>query len=94
MGKQALGFQVTHTWCRECAPEGVRDFCAPLREGDDYGVPYACDVCDARLVPCNHKWGAWNRWYSGGSFRVCEKDGCGETERSDREIPAGAGAMR
>jgi hypothetical protein len=32
-------------------PEGLRDFYPPMREGDDRGVPYICDVCNQQLKP-------------------------------------------
>lgn len=79
--KAVLGWRVTTTLCRECASEGMRDFHPPLREGDDHGVPYHCDSCDQKLVPCEHQWSIWRPWYAGGEFRLCERDGCGEVER-------------
>jgi hypothetical protein len=47
--KRAIGWTITQTYCCECAPEGLREFYPPLREGDDHGVPYICDVCDKKL---------------------------------------------
>lgn len=79
--KRPIGYAVTRYWCRKCAPEGIRDYYSPMREGDDYGVPYDCDVCEGPLLPCDHEWGEWHPWYSGGEFRSCDKDGCGEMER-------------
>lgn len=80
---QPIGYQVTRTYCRACAPEGLREFHEPMREGDDHGVPYCCDTCDEPLLPCDHEWGPWHRWYTGeGSFRACTRDYCSEIERS------------
>lgn len=83
-----LGFQITSTWCRTCAPEGITESYAPLREGDDHGVPYDCDICGKPLLPCEHEWSKWHPWYEGGSWRYCTKDACEEIERSDREAAA------
>ncbi len=83
--KRPIGYQVTSTWCRECAPEGVSDSYPPLREGDDHGVPYRCDICDRPLTPCEHEFGEWRPWWCGGEFRICDKDACGETEHRDAQ---------
>jgi hypothetical protein len=79
--RRPLGFQITQTWCREHAPEGVRDCYAPLREGDDHGVPYHCDACDAELLPCEHTWSDWGPWFDGGEWRSCSQPHCSEIER-------------
>lgn len=49
--KRPIGYQITSTYCREHAPGGLVDFYQPMREGEDYGVPYRCDVCDQELNP-------------------------------------------
>lgn len=85
-GRRPIGYEVTRTWCRVCAPEGVVEFSTPLREGEDLGVPYVCDDCGTVLAPCEHEWSSWRPYFSGGEFRLCDKDGCGEMER--REQPA------
>lgn len=79
--RSAIGYTVTYVWCRDCAPEGVRDYHEPMREGDDWGVAYRCDTCDAELKPCEHKWGEWFDAYGGGQMRGCDE--CGGSERSD-----------
>lgn len=85
MSKPPIGYMVTQTWCRECAPEGVRDYHTPMREGDDHGVPYSCDVCGEDLLPCAHEWNDWRPAFTprGGSpqqVRFCTAGGCGEAE--------------
>jgi len=76
-----IGYRVTLTYCRECAPEGVRDFYPPLREGD-LGW---CDTCGEELRPCEHEWSEWRPWWCGGEFRICDKDACGDTEHRDAD---------
>jgi hypothetical protein len=49
--KRPVGYQVTQTYCREHAPDGLVDLYEPIREGVDYGVPFICDVCDGKLTP-------------------------------------------
>lgn len=78
---RTIGYQVTHTYCRSCAPEGVRDYYPALIEGDDCGVPYRCDDCGEPLAPCEHEWGKWGAWFEGGEWRSCQKPGCQEIER-------------
>lgn len=53
MAKRPIGYQFTQTFCYACAPEGLQDFHEPMREGDDYGVPFHCDMCDEKLTPEN-----------------------------------------
>lgn len=77
---RAIGYEITRVWCRACAPEAVSDSHEPIREGQDYGVAYHCDDCGTELRPCEHKWSEWHNWFAGGEFRICELDGCGETE--------------
>lgn len=50
--KRPIGWvsPVVH-YCIGCAPDGLTENYPPLREGDDYGVPYSCDVCGANLKP-------------------------------------------
>ena len=79
-----IGYRVTQTYCRGCAPEGLRDYYAPMREGDDHGVP-SCDVCGEGLTPCGHEWGEWCNWVWGGRFRGCTLDGCSETQHTDMD---------
>jgi hypothetical protein len=79
--RRPLGYQVTQTFCRACAPEGVRDFCNPMREGDDHGIPYSCDVCGEDLKPCEHKWNEWRPAFGGGEIRFCTVNDCGESDR-------------
>lgn len=81
-----LGWQVTWTYCRACAPEGVRDFHSPLREGADSGVPYDCDVCGEPLQLCEHEWGDWGPWFKGGEWRSCKRLHCGEIERRGKQV--------
>jgi hypothetical protein len=50
-GGRAIGFQITSTWCLDCAPEGVKELYPAMREGDDQGVPYDCDICCKALTP-------------------------------------------
>lgn len=83
MSRASLGYRVTATYRRECAPEGVRDNYHPIREGDDHGVPYHCDLCDGPLTPCRHEWGEWHKWFEGGVWRSCVRSGCAEIERAD-----------
>lgn len=78
--KRVIGYTVTYVWCRECAPEGIRDSYPPMVKEDDYGVPYACDVCGEELKPCDHEWGRWFAAFGGGEMRTCRKN-CGEAER-------------
>jgi hypothetical protein len=85
--KRPIGWQVTSTYCRECAPDALRDSCAPMREGDDYGVSYACDACGENLLPCDHQWGEWKSWFQGGEWRFCERADCLETERRETGTP-------
>lgn len=75
--RRPLGYQITITYCRGCAPEGVTESYEPLREGDDYGVPYHCDLCGEDLLPCGHEWGKWHDAFGGGRIRFCNK--CGES---------------
>jgi hypothetical protein len=79
-----IGYTITQTWCRTCAPEGVREFHAALREGDDHGVPYHCDTCGEPLRPCEHQWEPeWHDAYPSGQIRFCTVPDCGEAERRD-----------
>jgi hypothetical protein len=78
-----IGWQVTATFCRACVPEGISESGAPMREGDDYGVPYRCDTCGEKLLPCDHAWGEWMAWWQGGEWRACENAGCEEIERRE-----------
>jgi hypothetical protein len=49
--RRPIGWSVTTTYCPDCVPEGLRDFYPPMREGDDRGVPYICDICNQQLKP-------------------------------------------
>lgn len=79
--RRPVGYQVTSTYCRSCAPEGVRDCYEPMREGDDYGVPFSCDRCQEPLAPCDHVWDDWAAAFGGGEIRFCRVPDCGESER-------------
>lgn len=84
--RRPIGYTVTQYWCRKCAPEGVADSYAPMREGDDHGVPYSCDRCGDPLLPCDHVWeDDWNRAYTPEGqperdLRFCHVPDCGEVE--------------
>lgn len=84
--KRAIGYTITNYWCRKCVPEGIHDSYAPMREGDDHGVPYDCDVCGEKLLPCDHEWeDTWNRAYTPEGqppreIRFCKRPDCGECE--------------
>ncbi len=45
MTSRPIGWQITSTYCLQCAPEGLRDYHPPILEGEDFGVPYVCDQC-------------------------------------------------
>lgn len=80
--KRSIGYvQPAQYFCRECASGDVREFADRVVEGDDYGIPYLCDRCGATLVPCEHEWGEWRAWWSGGEFRSCEQPHCDEIEQ-------------
>lgn len=81
-----IGYEVTHVWCRACAPEGVTLGGNEVMAGSDHGVPYHCDDCGSVLAPCEHEWSEWRPWYAGGWFRICDKDGCGEVDQRDVSI--------
>lgn len=51
MIKRPVGYVVTQHFCLDCAPEGLRDFYEPMREGEDHGVPYSCDMCGKDMTP-------------------------------------------
>jgi hypothetical protein len=85
--RRPIGYTITRYWCRNCAPEGVRDFREPLRVGDDHGVPYYCDDCDGELLPCDHDFsgrdGEWRLAFTPEGdppreIRFCAK--CGDAE--------------
>lgn len=38
-------------YCLGCVPDALSESYEPMREGDDHGVPYHCDVCGAELAP-------------------------------------------
>lgn len=40
--QRPIGWRITSTYCRGCAPDGLRDSYAPMLEGADHGVPYSC----------------------------------------------------
>ena len=96
--RRPVGYTITHYWCRKCVPEGVRDSYSPMREGDDYGVPYSCDDCGEPLLPCDHDWEPkWSRAYTPGGqpereIRFCRKEMCGEAEYRPVSDHARAGA--
>lgn len=63
--RRSIGYTITRYWCRECVPEAISDGYAPLREGDDHGVPWVCDECGEELLPCDHEWREkWNLAYT------------------------------
>lgn len=79
MSKKILGYQYTTTMCRGCALDrDVADYVPPLREGDDYGVPFFCDYCGETLEACSHVWGSWAPAWNGGEISFCENRNCGE----------------
>lgn len=80
LARRPLGYQITSTWCRNCVPESVTDSYEPIREGDDYGVSFRCDICDASLLPCDHEWTDWSVAFGGGEIRFCNMRDCGESE--------------
>lgn len=81
MSRRPIGYQVTYTYCRACAPEGMRDYREPMREGDDHGVPFSCDECGGRLGPCDHEWEEWLDGFDGRKLRFCST--CDESEWRD-----------
>jgi hypothetical protein len=85
--KRPLGWRITSTYCPACAPDGIRDCYAPMREGDDHGVPYSCDICDELLLPCEHEWGEWGPWFQGGEWRSCTRANCHEAEHRETIAP-------
>lgn len=78
--QRPIGWRITSTYCRACAPDGVRDCYAPMLEGADHDVPYSCDICYELLLPCDHEWGEWGPWFQGGEWRSCTRDNCHESE--------------
>jgi hypothetical protein len=90
MSKRAIGYTVTYHWCRRCVPEGISESYAPLREGDDAGIPYHCDMCDSAMLPCDHEWGEWMPAYDGRELRFCGVSDCQEAEY--RGTPTAAAA--
>lgn len=90
MTARAIGYTITQHWCRKCVPEGISEGVEPLREGDDYGVPYHCDVCGEPLLPCDHDWEPkWSLAYTPPGdpereIRCCRKPDCGEAEYRER----------
>lgn len=94
--KRPIGFTIEHYWCRDCAPEGIRDCHDPLREGDDAGIPWHCDDCGKELLPCDHDFSGseWRLAYTPEGeppqdIRFCSK--CEEAEYRPTQ-PSGDGA--
>lgn len=56
-----------------------------MREGDDFGVPFRCDICEQELLPCDHEWGDWKRAFSPPGqpereIRFCQVADCGDAQ--------------
>lgn len=94
--KRPIGYTITYYWCRDCAPEGIREGHDPLLEGDDYGYPWRCDECGKELLPCDHTFakldGGWRRAFSSDGerqdVRFCDNCDHAEYRPVESEMPA------
>lgn len=83
--KTTIGYTVTSTWCRACAPEGVTLGGNEVYDEDQFGIYDHCDNCGEQLAPCEHAWDEWRPAYqptpeSPAEIRFCTQPDCGEAD--------------